>query len=73
MNDFLGLQKDTVLVSFIGVVEVFRTASLKESANFNFTPYVAAAVIFLAMTIPLTRIVDWLTARDRRRYQAGVR
>ena len=26
LNDFIGLQKDTALVSFIGVVEVFRQA-----------------------------------------------
>ena len=39
LNDFIGLQKDTVLVSYIGVVEVFRQAQIKQSATFNFTPY----------------------------------
>ncbi len=42
LNDFIGLQKDTVLVSFIGVVEIFRTAQIKQQANFNFTPYLAS-------------------------------
>ena len=72
LNDFIGLQKDTVLVSFIGVVEIFRVSQNKESALFNFTPYLATAVVFLAVTIPLARLTDWLSARDRRRYLAGV-
>ena len=40
LNDFIGLQKDTVLVSFIGVVEIFRQAQIKQAAAFNFTPYI---------------------------------
>jgi polar amino acid transport system permease protein len=71
LNDFIGLQKDTVLVSFIGVVEVFRTAQIKQAAAFNFTPYVAAGLIFLLFTIPLTRLVDWLLARQRRAAERG--
>ena len=73
LNDFIGLQKDTVLVSFIGLVEVFRTAQIAQAANFNFTPYLAVALVFLVITLPLTRLVDWLAARDRRRTAAGVR
>lgn len=67
LNDFIGLQKDTVLVSFVGVVEIFRTAQIKQSANFNFTPYVATALFFLLLTIPMARLVDWLAARERSR------
>src|SRR6266404_5464570 len=67
LNDFIGLQKDSVLVSFIGVVEVFRTAQIKQAAAFNFTPYVATAIIFIVVTIPLARLTDWLVARGRRR------
>ncbi len=70
LNDFIGLQKDTVLVSFIGVVEVFRTAQIKQAASFNFTPYVAVAVIFLLVTIPLARFTDWLLARQGGRADA---
>jgi polar amino acid transport system permease protein len=73
LNDFIGLQKDTVLVSFIGVAEVFRTAQIKESASFNFTPYLAVALLYLAITLPLTRITDWLIARDRAASSAGAR
>ncbi len=71
LNDFIGLQKDTVLVSFIGVVEIFRTAQIRQQASFNFTPYLAAALIFLLLTIPLARLVDWLSGRERDRRQVG--
>ena len=65
LNDFIGLQKDTVLVSFIGVVEIFRYAQIESAATYNFTPYVAVAVVFIVVTIPLIHLVDWLVARDR--------
>ena len=67
LNDFIGLQKDTVLVSFIGVVEVFRQTQIISSAKFNFTPYVATGLIFLLVTIPMARFTDWLIAREQRR------
>lgn len=73
LNDFIGLQKDTVLVSFIGVVEIFRQSQIRQSATFNFTPYLVTALVFLVLTIPLARITDWLVARERdRRYAAAV-
>jgi polar amino acid transport system permease protein len=73
LNDFIGLQKDTVLVSFIGVVEIFRTAQIKNAANFNFTPYLDVALVFIVITIPLARLTDWLVERDRRHAAAGAR
>lgn len=73
LNDFIGLQKDTVLVSFIGVVEIFRSAQIKQAAHFNFTPYLAVALVFLVLTLPLTRATDWLIARDRARTSGGSR
>ena len=72
LNDFIGLQKDTVLVSYIGIVEVFRQTQIMVAATFNFTPYVATALIFLVITIPLARFTDWLIARERRRGQGQV-
>jgi polar amino acid transport system permease protein len=71
LNDFIGLQKDTVLVSYIGVVEIFRQSQITEAAHFNYTPYLATALVFLVMTIPLARFTDWLVARDRRRAAAN--
>jgi polar amino acid transport system permease protein len=73
LNDFIGLQKDTALVSVLGAVEALNQAQIDEAASFNFTPYLAAAVLFVAITIPLTRFTDWLLARERaRRQSAGV-
>jgi polar amino acid transport system permease protein len=71
LNDFIGLQKDTALVASIGVVEAFRQAQIESAATFNFTPYLATAMLFVAITIPLARFTDWLVARDRRRRRAG--
>ncbi len=71
LNDFIGLQKDTVLVSSIGIVEIFRQAQIKQAASFNFTPYLAVALIFIVVTIPLARFTDWLVARDRRKGAHG--
>jgi len=70
LNDFIGLQKDTALVSILGVVDTFRQAQILKSANFNFTPLAATALIFLVITLPMTRIVDRLAARDRAAQQA---
>jgi polar amino acid transport system permease protein len=71
LNDFIGLQKDTVLVSFIGVIEVFRASQIESSARFNFTPFMVTALIFLLVTIPLARLTDYLLAREQRRRAAG--
>ncbi len=67
MNSFVSLQKDVALVSLIGPVEILRQAGIDKAKTANFTPYVAAAVIFLALTIPFTRLADWALARQRRR------
>jgi polar amino acid transport system permease protein len=72
LNDFIGLQKDTALVSFIGVVEVFSRTQQIAGGSFNFTPYLACGLIFLVLTIPMARFVDWLAARDRKRQLATI-
>ena len=71
LNDFIGLQKDTALVSVIGAVEALQQASIDAAATFNFTAYLAAAVLFVAITIPLTRFTDYLLKRERTRRQMG--
>jgi polar amino acid transport system permease protein len=71
LNDFIGLQKDTVLVSFIGVVEAFRETQILQAARFNFTPYLATALVFVVVTIPMARFTDWLLAREKNRQFAG--
>jgi polar amino acid transport system permease protein len=71
LNDFIGLQKDTVLVSYIGVVEIFRQSYIEQAGSFNFTPYMVTALVFIVVTLPLARLTDWLIARDKRRQAAG--
>jgi polar amino acid transport system permease protein len=67
MNSLVSLQKDVALVSLIGPIEILRQAGLDKSKFANFTPYVAAAVIFLMVTIPCTRLADYFLNRERRR------
>jgi polar amino acid transport system permease protein len=67
MNTFVSLQKDVALVSLIGPVEILRQAGIDKATYANFTPYVAASLIFLALTIPFTRLADWALARQRAR------
>jgi polar amino acid transport system permease protein len=71
LNDFIGLQKDTALVGTLGAIEAFNQSQIDAAATFNYTPYLAAAVLFVAITIPLARFTDWLILRDRRRRQAA--
>ena len=58
LNDFVALQKDVALISIIGPQEAFRVAQIYQGQNFNFTPLIAAALLYLAVTVPLARIVD---------------
>ena len=67
MNDLVSLQKDVALVSLIGPIEILRQAGIEKSKFANFTPFIGAAVIFLCITIPLTRTTDYLMERERRR------
>ena len=67
LNDFIGLQKDTALVALIGPVEAFRQSQIEVAANFDYTPYFATALLFVALTIPMARFTDWLVAREQRR------
>jgi polar amino acid transport system permease protein len=70
LNDFIGLQKDTALVGTLGAIEAFQQSQIDANATFNYTAFLAAAVLFVAITIPLARFTDWLVARDRRRRHA---
>src|SRR5690606_28219273 len=67
MNDLVSLQKDVALISLVGPVEALRRATTIQQRTFNFTPFVAAAVLFLSVSVPLTRLTDYLLAKERRR------
>ncbi|HEX5782946.1 MAG TPA: amino acid ABC transporter permease [Solirubrobacteraceae bacterium] len=63
LNDFISLQKDVALVSVLGVIEAFRVAQIDASSNFNYTPLLAAALLYLCVTVPLARVVDRMHRR----------
>jgi polar amino acid transport system permease protein len=65
LNDFISLQKDVALVAILGPQEAFRVAQINASSTFNYTPLLAAAALYLCVTIPLARILDHLQRRPR--------
>ena len=71
LNDFIGLQKDTALLSVIGLLEVLNRARLTSNRLFNLSPNLAAGVAFVLITIPLARFTDWLVARQARARAGG--
>lgn len=60
---FISLQKDTSLVNIIGTLDAFNQAKFYASANFNLSSVTVVAVLFILITIPQTRFVDWMLAR----------
>ncbi|AYC42119.1 amino acid ABC transporter permease [Streptomyces griseorubiginosus] len=73
LNDLVSLQKDTGLVSIGGAIDAVRAADIIVGRSLNYTPYIVAGLVFVALTIPMTRFTDWVTARmDRRRAQGGI-
>src|SRR5438874_6021597 len=60
LNDFIGLQKDTAIVSVIGVAEAAQSAGQFSTRNGDYPSYVVAAVFFMLITIPLARFTDHL-------------
>jgi polar amino acid transport system permease protein len=63
LNDFISLQKDVALVSILGILEAFKIAQIETNRDFNYTPLIAAALLYLLVTIPMARILDHITAR----------
>lgn len=70
LNGFVSLQKDVALVFVLGVREGLREADIYNARTFNYTSYIAAAILFLLVSVPVARFTDWYTERDRRRKQA---
>ena len=65
LNDFISLQKDTALVATIGPLEALRQAQIHAASTFNYTPLLAAALLYLCVTVPLARAVDRMQRRRR--------
>jgi len=67
LNDFIALQKDTAMVAVLGPLEALRVAQINADYDFNYTPYLGAALLFIAVTIPLSRYADRLQRRAAQR------
>jgi polar amino acid transport system permease protein len=64
LNDLVALQKDSGLISILGAIDAVRAAQIQTNAYANFTPYVVAGLLFVALTIPLTRLTDAVARRS---------
>jgi polar amino acid transport system permease protein len=73
LNDFIGLQKDTALLSVAGIGEAFQVSQYWQSFTFSMSPVIVPAVLFIIITIPQARFVDILIDRDIRRRAGGAR
>ena len=67
LNDFISLQKDVALVSVLGIVEAFRVAQIDAASTFNYTPLLAAAALYVMVTVPLSLVLDRMQRRGRSR------
>jgi polar amino acid transport system permease protein len=72
LNDFIALSKDTALVSVLGFAEVVTAGSDVQQRTFNSSALTAGAILFLLLTIPLARLVDWLIAGQEARFQRAI-
>lgn len=70
LNDLVALIKDTGLISILGVTDAVRAAQIQTAKTFNYTPYVMAALVFLAVTIPLTRATDRMLRKSLEKQNA---
>jgi polar amino acid transport system substrate-binding protein len=70
MNQFISLLKASSLVYFLGLVasqrELFQVGRDLNAQTGNLSPLVAAGLFYLALTIPLTHLVNRLDERLRR-------
>jgi len=73
LNDFIGLQKDTALLSIAGISEAFQVSTYWQSFTFSMSPVIVPAILFILITIPQARFVDYLIERDARRRAGGAR
>jgi len=71
LNDLVALMKDTSLVSVISLPEAVQVSTDIQSKTFNSSALTLAAFMYLVVTIPLARLVDWLIHRQQRRTQRG--
>jgi polar amino acid transport system permease protein len=63
LNDLVSLQKDAGLISVLGALDAIRYAAIETANAASFTPYVVAGLLFVLISIPLTRLTDAVSRR----------
>ena len=71
LNAFVALQKDTALVSVVGVVDSFNQSMLIATNHYNLSAVTTVAVLFIVISIPQSRFVERMMQRDRARLRGG--
>lgn len=71
LNLAVALQKDVALLSVIGVRDAVREAQIYTAQTFNYSSLIAAALLFLVATIPMARLTDYISKKDRQRRLQG--
>ncbi|CAG4895038.1 amino acid ABC transporter permease [Paraburkholderia gardini] len=71
LNSFISLQKDTALVSVVGVIDSFNQSMLIASNYYNLSAVSTVALLFIVVSIPQTRFVERMMRRDRARMRAS--
>jgi polar amino acid transport system substrate-binding protein len=70
VNQFISLLKASSLVYFLGLIasqrELFQVGRDLNAQTGNLSPLVAAGLFYLALTIPLTHLVNYIDTRLRR-------
>ncbi len=62
-SDFITAFKDTSLLSSVGVMELMMYSKNLTTVSGNITPYVAAGIFYLIVTLPLIKVVGIVEAR----------
>jgi polar amino acid transport system permease protein len=70
LNDFIGLQKDTAIITVIGLTEAIAQAGFYSNDFFSYAGYMVAAIFFVILTIPFARFTDHLVKQRERRERA---
>ena len=70
LNDFIGLQKDTAIITVIGVTDALAQAGFYSNDFFLYVGYTVAALFFVILTIPFARFTDNLIKQRERRERA---
>jgi polar amino acid transport system permease protein len=70
LNDFIGLQKDTAIITVIGLTEALAQAGFYSNDFFSYAGYMIAALFFVILTIPFARFTDNLIKERERRERA---